>query len=539
MLAFVQSAFASVSGIAVLLAARPESLEVLSSPDELLLVTGGVLVLAFVLLRSRAVERRRVGHSVGVFGFALLLILLSKAAALGAYEAAARGLNFAGLLIGGIAIITLLSLLLFDMVLPVIRLTTPRILRDLIVALGYIGAALWLLSRAGLSLSGIITTSAILTAVIGFSLQDTLGNVMGGLALQVEKSINIGDWIQVGDTQGRVSDIRWRHTALETRNWDTLIIPNSRLMKEDVLVLGRRNGQPVQRRMWVYFNVDFRVAPTDVISLVETALRAEPIPCVAVDPPPNCITWEYKDSYITYAVRYWLTELLNDDPTNSRIRVRIFFALKRAGIPLSIPAQSLFVTSETPERKDMHTERELARRLQTLRRVELFRSMTEEELRTLAARLSVAPFTEGEAMTRQGAEAHWLYVITRGSGEVFITAPDGLRKTVARLQAGDFFGEMGMMTGSVRSATVMALEDTECYRLDKEAFHDILQRRPEIAENISHVLAKRTVELEAVRDNLDAEARRRRLRPAQQDIFARMAALFGLKPAPKSTVPGD
>ena len=180
-----------------------------------------------------------------------------------------------------------------------------------------------------------------------------------------------------------------------------------------------------------------------------------------------------------------------------------------------------------------------SRRLQTLRRVELFRSMTEEELRTLAARLSVAPFTEGEAMTRQGAEAHWLYVITRGAGEVFITAPDGLRKTVARLQAGDFFGELGMMTGSVRSATVMALEDTECYRLDKEAFHDILQRRPEIAENISHVLAKRTVELEAVRDNLDAEARRRRLRPAQQDIFARMAALFGLKSSPKSPVPGD
>jgi CRP-like cAMP-binding protein len=131
-------------------------------------------------------------------------------------------------------------------------------------------------------------------------------------------------------------------------------------------------------------------------------------------------------------------------------------------------------------------------------------------------------------MTRQGAKAHWLYVITRGSGEVLITADAGLRKTVAQLKTGDFFGEMGMMTGSVRSATVLALEPTECYRLDKEAFQDILLARPEIAESISHVLARRSVELEAVRDNLDAEALARRLKPAQEDIFARMAHLFGL-----------
>jgi len=137
-------------------------------------------------------------------------------------------------------------------------------------------------------------------------------------------------------------------------------------------------------------------------------------------------------------------------------------------------------------------------------------------------------------MTRQGAEAHWLYVITRGSGEVFITGTDGLRKTVAKLHTGDFFGEMGMMTGQPRSATVLALEDTECYRLDNAAFHDILQNRPEIAESLSHVLARRSVELETVRDNLDAEARRRRLHPVQQDIFARMAQLFGLAPARKA-----
>ncbi|MGI9102605.1 MAG: cyclic nucleotide-binding domain-containing protein [Terriglobales bacterium] len=500
----------------------------LAREDEKLLVTVAFLVIAGAMLRSKTVERIRIRAASGLYAFSLFLILTSNVSRWSGFAAAARGLHFAGLLIGAVAIINLLSLLLFDVSLPLVRLHTPRIMRDLLTALAYLGSAMWLLSRAGMSLSGIVTTSAVLTAVIGFSLQDTLGNIMGGLALQMDKSINVGDWVQIGSTQGKVTEIRWRHTAIETRNWDTLILPNSMLMKGEVVVLGRRTGQPIQHRMWVYFNVDFRVPPSEVISVVESALRGEPIPNVAPEPPPNCITWEYKDSYINYAVRYWLTDLLKDDPTSSVVRVRIYFALRRAGIRLSIPAQGLFVTPQTHERKEEHQERDIARRLQTLRRVELFHSMNDQELRKLAERLSVAPFTCSEAMTRQGAEAHWLYIITKGSGEVLITGDDGIRKSVATLRAGDFFGEMGMMTGQVRSATVLALEDTECYRLDKNAFHDILQNRPEIAENISHVLARRRVELEAIRDNLDAEARRRRLQPAQADIFARMAHMFGL-----------
>jgi small-conductance mechanosensitive channel/CRP-like cAMP-binding protein len=440
----------------------------------------------------------------------------------------AVALRAAGLMIGGMAIVNLLGLLLFNIVLPVVHLYTPKILRDLVALLGYLGVGMWLMRQGGMSLSSIVTTSAVLTAVIGFSLQDTLGNIMGGLALQMERSINEGDWVRIGAVEGQVKEIRWRHTAIETRNWDTVVIPNSMLMKGEVMILGRRTGQPQQHRMWVYFNVDFRVSPADVIATVEKALCAEPIPNVAQNPAPNCITWEYKDSYIQYAVRYWLTDMLKDDPTNSEVRMRVFYALKRADIPLSIPAQALFVTPETHERKEEQMEREVAHRVRSLSRVELFHTMKEEELRKLAQRLTVAPFTKGEPMTRQGAKAHWLYIITRGSGEVLITAEGGLRKTVAQLKAGDFFGEIGMMTGSTRTATVMALEPTECYRLDKDSFHDILNGRPEIAEFISHVLARRSVELEAIRDNLDAEARERRLRPAQQDIFARMANLFGL-----------
>ena len=133
--------------------------------------------------------------------------------------------------------------------------------------------------------------------------------------------------------------------------------------------------------------------------------------------------------------------------------------------------------------------------------------MNDEERRKLAERLRFAPFMKGELMTRQGAQAHWLYILTKGSGEVFVSTDAGLRKSVAVLHAGDFFGEMSLLTGELRNASVKALEDTECYRLDRKAFEDILRARPEIAQYLSTLLARRKVELEAVRHDLDAAAR--------------------------------
>jgi small-conductance mechanosensitive channel/CRP-like cAMP-binding protein len=504
-----------------------DRLDAIASIDSALFISVCFFLLAAGMLRAKNVERSSLRSTSGLFSLALLLIVLSDLARWSSHPTLTGVLRDSGLMIGGIAIINLLSLFVFNVPLPLIHIHTPKILRDLIALAGYVLIGMWLIQSRGVSLSSFITTSAVLTAVIGFAFQDTLGNIIGGLALQMEKTITEGDWVHIGDVEGRVMEIRWRHTAIETRNWDTVVIPNTVLMKGQVRILGRRSGQPIQRRSWVYFNVDFRVPPTEVISLVESALRLESIPNVAHDPPPDCITVEYKESYLQYAVRYWLTELAKDDPTNSDIRCRIYYALKRANIPLSIPAQALFVTPETAEHRGEHMEREIARRTQALAQVELFRMMNQDELRKLAQRLTVAPFMAGETMTRQGAEAHWLYVIARGSGEVFITADGDLRKDVAHLNAGDFFGEIGMMTGSRRNATVLALEPTDCYRLDKEAFRDILHARPEIAEAISHVIARRSVEVEAVRDNLDALARTRRLKGAQEDIFARMAHLFG------------
>jgi len=488
------------------------------------------IVSALVLMALRPAERLRIRAALLLFVLSVVgLLTVTVLASNGASTDSSLYLWFdwAALFCLWIAIVNVASVLLFDVILAGLRLSPPRIMRDLLLAVAYVIVGITLLAIPKVNITGLVATSAVLTAVIGLSFQDTLGNMMGGMALQMERAISVGDWIRIDNQEGMVKEIRWRHTAIETRNWDTIIFPNSALMKAHVTVLGRRTGQPRQHRMWVYFNVDFRYSPAQIIDIVETALRAEPIANVATAPAPNCVLMDFKESFCSYAVRYWLTDLAVDDPTNSVVRTRIYFALRRANIPLSIPAQALFVTEEQPERVERKQSREIESRVSALKHVELFQSLTDEELCELAPRLRMAPFARGEVMTKQGAEAHWLYIMTRGDAEVRFSL-DGKSEHVATLHPGDFFGERGMMTGERRSADVIALTDVDCYRVDKDSFQEILHKRPEIAEDISQVLARRRAELEAAREDLTEEAKRARMRDHQGDLLQRIRNFFAL-----------
>lgn len=498
-----------------------------TAPRELLYVSVGYLVVFFTLLKFAPGRRVRLASSLRMYALCFFLHF----AAFGLYWmklfTIAEATNVMAFMVGAMAIINLAAVFVFNLLLA--RQAPPIIVRDLVVAVGYVATALWLMTKAGVSLSGIVTTSALLTAIVAFALQESLSNLVGGLALQLEDSIEVGDWIKVDQTVGKVKEIRWRHTAIETRNWETVLIPNSAMVKNQVVILGERDGQPVQWRRWIYFNVDFRVPPSQVIEVVTEALQSGPTRCMATDPPPNCILFDFKESYCQYAVRYWLTDLAADDPTDSAVRIRIHFALARAGVALSIPAATMFVEEQSQEKKESKLEREMQRRLEVLEGQELFRGLTDTERHDLVAHMRFAPFVKDETMTRQGMEGHWLYLLARGSAGVYLTVDGASPERVATLHSPDFFGEMALLTGDKRSATVVALEDSECYRLDREAFQGLIRHRPEIANHISDVLAHRRVELEAVRQQLDVQARQRMMQDAKQGFFDKISRIFGLE----------
>lgn len=484
----------------------------------------GVVVMALAV-RTGARERRR-AHALILF-FTLHVLLLVVTAIMGAVGSPFDGeARIPMWVFGAVCFVDAGAHVLFTGLLPRLAITVPRIVQDVIIALLSLVLAVTVASRAGVNLSGIIATSAVATAVLGFSLQDVISNVAGGLALQLDTSLEVGDWVKVGDVSGRVA-IRWRYTALETRNWETVLVPNSVLMKSQVTVLGRRKGAPKLLRRWVYFSVDWRHQPSDVVEAVQNAVRGAKLERVATEPQPSCVLMDMTESMGKYAVRYWLTDFAVDDPTDSEVRTCVYFALRRAGITPAIPATAVFVTQETTDRVLTKEQKELARRKGVLERCELFAALSEPEREQLARRLKYAPFTRGDVLTRQGAEAHWLYLIEDGTASIHV-AEAGVDKVVARLGSGSFFGEMGLLTGEPRSATVIAEGDVECFRLDKQDLKRVLEQRPNLAEDLAAILSKRRAELDAVKKGLDAETTAKQRAGDARHLVDRIRSFFKL-----------
>lgn len=489
-----------------------------------------VAFLALVLFQFRREDRPALVNTVSFFMVCLAGQFLGGVLHALSHPRAADVTHEVFVIGAGIAVIRLWGLLVFRIVLPAVRLTPPRITEDIFVIIAYIAWFMVRLRYAGLDLGSILATSAMITAVVAFAMQDTLGNILGGLALQLDNSVEVGDWIKVDDISGKVVDIRWRSTLVETRNWETVVFPNSQLMKSKFMVLGRRTDQPVQWRRWVWFNVGLDVAPTRVVNVVEDSILHTEIANVAKSPAPNCLLMDMDSKgYARYALRYWLTDLGPDDPTDAMLRWHIMTALQRAGIKLAVEDQSIHITKENEKYDEVVRQREVGLRVKTLRRVELFSQLNDAELTRLAERLRYSPFAKGNVITRQGDErSHWLYIIINGEAEVFVDLSNGKRRSVRILERGNFFGEMGLLTGAPRSASVIARTDVECYRIDKDVVEEMLHARPGMADEISHILVTRRAELDAALQNLDATGAHKDLSQQRNEILATIKRFFSL-----------
>ncbi len=482
------------------------------------LVLGGVLLIYRPEIRPRL---RRLG------GFFVLSWVVQHAVVpvlrFASLTISANVLNELFYVATGLAFIHLWGLVVFRLLLPVLRFRGPKIVEDLSIAVGYVAWGLVCLRQIGLDLSQIVTTSAVITAVLAFALQDTLGNILAGLALQLDESIKAGDWVQIDHYSGRVVEINWRATRIETRNWETVVVPNSTLLKSAFSVLGKREGAPQQWRRNVTFEVNLETLPTQIISIVEYALHEAALKNVAKEPMPNCVLMSVEKGIAHYAVRYWLTDLAADDPTDSNIRALIDAALRRHGRRLSPPQYNIMMSVDNKRFMETRHKRHTRERMNALRQLDLLAQFTDQELSQLADRLRFTPYVMGDTLVQEGEQVGWLYIITVGHAEMYI-GRDETCTVVGQLGKGSFFGEMCLMTGAPINYSVRATSNVECYRLDKDSFQTILLARQELAEAISLVLERRLAEhSELLRHSVAPAAL-----PHQNEILARVRKFFAL-----------
>ncbi|MBI5513311.1 MAG: mechanosensitive ion channel family protein [Deltaproteobacteria bacterium] len=494
----------------------------------------GLVATAFLVGRVQPDKRVKLRPSAITFlGFAGASLGSWAAAALG-WSARSQELHWVAGVLEALCAIGLLNTAFFHGILPVVRLRVPVFVSDVAAGLAYLFALLHRLHEYGLNTSSLLATSAVVSGVVGLSLAPTLGNLLGGFALQLDDSLREGDWIQLdAQTAGRVTAIRWRHTLVETRGWDTVVVPNAVLLQGHITVLGRRSEDPRRKRYQVPFELDARHPPEAVQRAVDEALSGAPVPRVAPLPAPHAVCLELPQGShpgrTLYAVRYWLQgdELEHDETTSSRVRARIHAGLCRGGFLLEAPRSVLELVPRTAQDHTRLESEELSRRMALLHRVALFDTFTREERSALAPWLVPAPYADGERITEQGRTAHWLYLLTEGRVDVVVRLEDGREAHVQTLTAPNYFGEMGCMTGAPRSATVRALGPVRCYKLERDAFQSLIAERPAIAQEVSAVIAARQGQLLQVRRDHGAT------RPPTADedpdaVLRRIKAFFGL-----------
>lgn len=498
----------------------------LSAPDVLvrLLFLVGMYV-AFSLAQRFWVKHsllRSVGVQVNLLFLALLSLLWLGPLLVQLHPHVATGIKAAALFFGMTITLKVLDVLIFDLLARWRqRPPAPLVVRDigrLVISL----VGLVLIVRAlfpGVNLNVLAVSSLVVGYIVGNATQDTLGNLFAGLALNAERPFYIGDWVLVAGHTGQIVDTTWRATRLKTKAEDFVVIPNAAIAKEPIVNYSR----PTRKHgCYLSVGVNYETPPGKAKETI-LAVLAE-IPDVAREPSPSVYLTGYADFSINFTVKCFIEDFARLNTIESLVMERLWYGFKRAGISIPFPIRDVRMRDAgEADRVEQEGAREVVKAL--LSRVDLFQTLSAGEFDQLVNGAKRVMFARGEVLCRQGDPGETFYVIRSGRVAVSVTGNDGGVVTVAQLGASAFFGEMSLLTGEPRSATITAEGDVEVLEVSKELFSGIMKADGALAEKLGVILEKRLVERqEKLATGIGATA----AAPARSALVGRIRKFFGL-----------
>lgn len=386
----------------------------------------------------------------------------------------------------------ILNLLLWDYLLKKqVDVHIPRLVIDIInfIVLAIVAVAL-LNGIFGVKLTAFLVTSTVLSAVIGLSLQDILGNLFAGLALQMERPYKLGEWINVGDEEGVVVQMNWRTLSIRTRSGDHVIIPNATVSKDIVTNYSRPDRNHMCR---ISVGMAYADQPGKVKRIIISILKK--MDGVLDVPSPRVFLNKFDDYSIIYDVRFWISEYHRRPELENAVRTRIWYSLKRNGLSIPFPIRDVTIREVSAEHEDREKENMKQDVIRELRNIELFKPLSYDQIDELAASSSKLLFSNGELLVQQGDSGDSLFIISDGEVEISVSDSAGNKTHLVDLQKGDYFGEMSLLTGEPRSASVTAIHETEVVVVEKRGMAELLKQESSILEPLSAMLEKRVEDL--------------------------------------------
>lgn len=399
-----------------------------------------------------------------------------------------------------------IDLLAFDMFTQRRNVRAPQLLREIVSLVLFVILFSWAFSYTFHSnITAVLATGTVVAAVLGLALQDTLGNLFSGIALALEDSFEIGDVVRTGDQMGVVEAVRWRGTRIRTFANTIVIVPNSMLARDRLEVFPRNN----LNARTLQINIDYNVPPATAISVLgQAAANVDGVSSVV---PAYARVASFADSSVVYDIKYHTVDYSQRDRIDADIRKAVWYSLRRNDMPIPYPIRT-HARYEPPAHKHQPEASEIASRLA---HIDVLAPLPSTAHDTIASATRLHTFAKGETIIRQGAPGSSMFVVHDGTVSVRVGDDE-----VARLGAGDFFGEMALLTGENRTASVVALGEVVIIEITKEALQPVLRDHPEFAAAISKEVAERRGGLESLRMASNEEA--------QQTVLSRIRAFFAL-----------
>ena len=376
------------------------------------------------------------------------------------------------------------------------RAFIPKFIRELTAGVLLLGAGLLVLEFGyGVQIPGLLAASGVVGIILGFALQDSLGNIIAGFALQFGRPFTVGDWLLIDGKHVQAVEINWRSTRFITNDEVQLDVPNQHIVRQTLV---NYHGGDSRHAMRLDVGIDYDVPPNSVKDLLTRA--AASADGVLSQPAPSVFLKDFGDSAVIYEVRFWLDDHRLYNATADAVRTNIWYALHRQRIRIPYPIRHVEIERSRKPLRDQHLSREEQRAKATrelLRAQPLFQSVNDDNLKLLVTLSTAHHYGRGETIIREGAEGASMFVLIKGEATVSVMQ-GGQPTQVAVLHDGDCFGEMSLLTGEKRSASIVAVSDCEVIEVTKPVFAEIFSRDSELLPRLSELLASRQMQTEGI-----------------------------------------
>ncbi len=371
----------------------------------------------------------------------------------------------------------------------------PKILQDLLQLGAFLVVAIIILKEYFKLDTSILVTSSVISIVIGLALQDTLGNFFAGLAIQMQRPFEEGDWVSFNNRVGQIRSIDWRATRIETADADYLIVPNSEIAKASFI---NYSAPTRKHRIVIPMGVSYQAPPNFVKQVIMDIIENEPL--VLKKPEPTIILVNYNDFSIDYEIRIYIDNFDMYKLIIDSIYTKIWYQFKRYDISIPFPIRDVYLHEvKQKDHKEIETE-EIQAAIKLLKNVDFLKPLSENELETLAKGAKVLYYTTGERIIKQGTPGNTFYIVRKGEVNIVKNG-----ETIKTLSATNFFGELSLLVGSDRTASVIAQNDCQLISISANNFKEIIMKNPTITEEISTIITSRQLELDATERDAEEE----------------------------------